>query len=182
MLELFPTRQTDTPQTKPLRTLQQPLAFPTTAAPANPTFWQIDEQAVLSPPDGAYVLALDTVFQARHAVTLGGASGPVHEHTYRVQVRCGRRELSPVDHVIVRIDTVRQIVHQVVLAYDSRLLNELPPFVRLQPTTEVFAGVLYQQLRRALAHAGVTLVELTLWESPTIAVTRSMAAYDQRAV
>lgn len=174
MLKLFSARQTKIPHVQTSRPPEQLPARPITGTPTDPRFWEIDEQAVLSPPGGVYVLALDIIFQAHHFVTLNGVSGPVHEHTYRVQVRCRRHELLPVDHISVGYETVRRIVHQVVLAYDSRCLNELPAFVRLQPTTEVFAGVLYQQVERMLSRVGVTLSELTLWESPTIAVTCSM--------
>jgi 6-pyruvoyl-tetrahydropterin synthase len=66
---------------------------------------------------------------------------------------------------------LRDQIALVVAAYNEALLNDLPPFRRLQPTTETLAGVLHQQVARLIEPLGVELVALTVWESPTQSVT-----------
>lgn len=150
----------------------------TTAAPQNlppalpDDFWQIDEAAVLHPPaDCFYEIVVDTFFNARHAVVIAGRQGPIHAHSYRLQVRCRSWALETEDQVVVGYQPLRERMKQVVQAYNNRLLNDLPPFQRLQPTTENLAAVLFQQLQQMLGALPVELVSITVWESPTEAIT-----------
>jgi 6-pyruvoyltetrahydropterin/6-carboxytetrahydropterin synthase len=56
-------------------------------------------------------------------------------------------------------------------AYNNQFLNELPPFQRIQPTTENLTAVVFQQLTRTLQDLPVELVSVTVWDSPTEAIT-----------
>lgn len=130
--------------------------------------WDVRKTDVLRPPAGfCYEMVLDLFFNARHFVTIDGQTGPEHPHSYRVQVRCRSRALHPQNHVLVGYQELRERVKQVIKAYNGTVLNELPVFRYLQPTTENLAGVLYQQLVVALKGMPVELVSLTVWESPT---------------
>ncbi|GEM_PF-4010694 len=123
---------------------------------------------VLRPPAGyTYEMILDLFFNARHFVVMDGQQGPEHAHSYRVQVCCRSQALHPQNHVLVGYQEVRKRVKQVVKSYNGTLLNELPIFRGLQPTTENLAGILYQQLNAALADLPLELVSVTVWESPT---------------
>jgi len=130
-------------------------------------FWDIDlEQVKHLPPGAYYELILDQFFQASHYVTIEGRTGPVHTHSYRLEVRCRSRMLLPDNHVVVGYRTLRERIKQVVQVYNHTLLNELPPFQELQPTTEALIGVIAQQIQRMLADLPIEPVSLTLWESP----------------
>jgi 6-pyruvoyl-tetrahydropterin synthase len=72
---------------------------------------------------------------------------------------------------VVPFHEVRQAATSVVQAYNHQLLNDLLPFRTLQPTTENLVAVLCQQLERSLAHLPVELRGITLWESPTKAIS-----------
>ncbi len=134
-------------------------------------FWSINEANLLNPPPGeSYQLALDVFFQASHYVTMEGTVGPIHDHTYRLQVRCFCASLQHSECITIAYCALRDIIHQVAQAYDSCLLNDLPPFHRLQPTTEIFTGVLFQQIQRLLIPLNILLTSIELWESPTVSV------------
>ncbi len=124
---------------------------------------------------GVYELRVDVFFEARHFVTLEGESGPIHPHSYRMQLRCRSNQLKQEGHV-VGFRELRQSAEEVVGAYNNRLLNNLAQFEKMQPTTENLAVVLYRELRQALADFSVELSSITLWESPTEAVTYTEAA------
>lgn len=144
----------------------------TNETPALPEgFWDIDIERILQAPEGfAYEITLDMFFNARHFVVMDGVPGEVHTHSYRLQVRCRSRQLEQESHVVVGYTAIRERMKQVVSAYNNQLLNDLPPFQRLQPTTENLAAVLFQQLERLLADLPVDLVGVTVWESPTESV------------
>jgi 6-pyruvoyl-tetrahydropterin synthase len=137
-------------------------------------FWQIDEKTILSPPDGAgYDLALDVFFNARHYVVMDGHKGPEHAHSYRMRVRCQSRTLSSDDQTVIGYHILNERVNDILQIYNNALLNNLPPFQNLQPTTEVLAAITYQQLKHMLADLPIHLINVTLWEAPTKAITYS---------
>ncbi|KPL88631.1 hypothetical protein SE16_07810 [Ardenticatena maritima] len=143
-------------------------------------FWDVDIERILKAPEGfVYEITLDMFFNARHFVVMNGVPGEVHTHSYRLQVRCRSRQLEQDSHVVVGYTAIRERMNQVVSAYNNQLLNDLPPFQRLQPTTENLAAVLFQQLERLLADLPVELVGVTVWESPTESVAFRLEPVEQ---
>lgn len=135
-------------------------------------FWQVDQAAVLGPFVGHhYDLAIDTFFNASHSLIINGSKGSHHTHSYRLNVRCRSSTLSGKDQVIVDYTILRERINRVARAYNNQNLNDLPPFKQLKSTTENLTGVLFQQIKRALKGLPVELVSITVWESPTVAVT-----------
>lgn len=146
------------------------------APPPPDSIWQYEEALLRTPHGASYDLLLDTYFQARHFVRIAGTDGPIHEHTFRVQINCVYDRLKADEHVTIGYREVREALNRVVGAYDARLLNDLPPFQRIQPTAEVLSHLLFLQLRDLLQPIGVTLTRVTLWESPTVSISYSEAA------
>lgn len=141
-------------------------------APRPTEFWVVDPSAVVNPPQGlCYRIAVDIFFNARHYVVIDGCAGPEHPHSYRLQVKCSSQVLALKDQVVVGYSQLREPMKQVVNAYNNQLLNNLPPFQNLQPTTENLTGVLFQQLDRVFTGLPVRLLEITVWESPTEGIT-----------
>lgn len=135
-------------------------------------FWDIDEPAVLGLFLGHYYeISIDTFFNASHTVIIKGNRGPLHTHSYRLGVRCRSKSISGKEQVIADYSSLRDRINQVAKAYNNQHLNDLPPFRQLKSTTENLTAVLFQQLTRALKGLPIELVSITLWESPTVAVT-----------
>ena len=135
-------------------------------------FWQVDEAAVLHPPaDSNYEMTIDEFFNATHFVTINGTTGPVHAHSYRLRVRCFSRMLSEENQVVVGYQVLVKRVVSLVGAYNGNLLNDLPPFHHLQPTTENLVGVIFHQLARMLEDLPITLASITVWEAPTKSIS-----------
>jgi 6-pyruvoyltetrahydropterin/6-carboxytetrahydropterin synthase len=55
--------------------------------------------------------------------------------------------------------------------YDHTNLNEVPPFTGINPSSENIAAVIYQELKKKLADAPVSLDNIEVWESPQSRVT-----------
>lgn len=135
-------------------------------------FWQVDETAIFHPPASLiYEISMDLFFIATHYVTIEGQLGPPHTHSYRLQVRCHSQALSSQDQVVVTYKDLRDLIRQVTAAYNNQTLNHLPPFQKVQTTTENLTAVIYQQITRLLSDLPVELTEITIWESPTEAIT-----------
>jgi len=135
-------------------------------------FWDIDEPAVLGLFVGHYYeITIDTFFNASHAVVIKGRRGPLHTHSYRLGVRCRSKSLSGKEQVVADYSTLRDRINRVAKAYNHQHLNDLPPFRQLKSTTENLTAVLFQQLTKALNGLPIELVSITIWESPTVAVT-----------
>jgi 6-pyruvoyl-tetrahydropterin synthase len=135
-------------------------------------FWHVNEEAVLRPPAGhEYEISVEVFFNANHYVKIGGKPGQVHSHAYRFQAVCFSNTLSVNDHVTVGYEVLRNRMKEVAFAYNNQLLNGLPPFRRLQPTTENLSAILFQQLDRMLEGVPIKLSSVTVWESPTESVT-----------
>lgn len=135
-------------------------------------FWRFDEAEVIQrSEDVFYQMSVDVFFNARHYVSFQGNPGPEHSHSYRLQANCRTQGLAGEDHMVIGFQFLRQTMIQVVNAYNNQLLNRLPPFKNLQPTTEVLAAILFRQLDRLLIELGLVLISITVWESPTEAIT-----------
>jgi 6-pyruvoyltetrahydropterin/6-carboxytetrahydropterin synthase len=155
-----------------------PAIAPNTAAPdVNPIskeFWSIDNSAVMKLPQGLYYcIGVEIFFIARHYVVIDGHTGIEHTHSYRLRVKCASSSLISEDQVVIGYHHLRDRMKFVVSAYNNKLLNSLPPFQSLQPTTENLTGVLFQQLERSFSGLRVQLLEVTIWESPTEEITVS---------
>ena len=135
-------------------------------------FWDIDEPAVLGLFVGHYYeISIDTFFNASHTVTIKGRRSPLHTHSYRLGVRCRSKSISGKEQVVADYSTLRDRINGVAKAYNHQHLNDLPPFRQLKSTTENLTAVLFQQLSKALIGLPIELVSITIWESPTVAVT-----------
>ncbi len=135
------------------------------------TFWDVDLEQVLNAPQGyAYEISLDVFFNARHAVISDGTRGVVHAHSYRLAATFRAQILSREEAFAVGYQELRERIKQVASAYNNAFLNDLPPFRKVQPTTEALSAVIYQQIQRMIARLPVELVRVTVYESPTEAV------------
>lgn len=137
-------------------------------------FWDIDEKTIFSPPAGsAYAMTIDVFFNARHYVKMQSILGSEHSHSYRVRMICRSVTLSKNDQIVVGYQHIRDRLLSAVQAYNNCLLNDLPSFKILQPTTENLTAILFQQMERMLSDLPVDLVSMTIWESPTEGITYS---------
>jgi len=139
--------------------------------PAVDDFWNVDSEEILHPREHAFEVVFDTFFISRHSVMMNGHRGDEHVHSYRIQIRCKSTNLDPENQMVVGFTHLREVIHEILAHYNNRLLNDLPPFRSLQPTTEALSGVLFHQLERILASNEIELMGVTLWESPDEGIT-----------
>jgi len=112
-------------------------------------------------------LGVDVFVNIRHYVEIGGRTGPLHDHSWRIEVVCQALRGDLHEDVLVEFAVVRERVQAIARAWDGQVLNDLPAFRGVQPTVENAALRLHRAVRQALAGLPVRLASVTIWENPT---------------
>ncbi|MCX7846411.1 MAG: 6-carboxytetrahydropterin synthase [bacterium] len=121
-----------------------------------------------------YFIRVQDEFSAAHALTFpDGRRERLHGHNWRVEAVIACSHLDPTG-LGVDFELVQQLLHQLLDSeLDHRNLNNIAALNQPNPTTELVARWIADRLSAALATAAPSacLHSLTLWESPTCAVT-----------
>jgi 6-pyruvoyltetrahydropterin/6-carboxytetrahydropterin synthase len=113
----------------------------------------------------AYRLGVSAEFSAAHFLRgYQGSCEAVHGHNYRVEVVAEAREL---DGVGLGLDfrALKKELHAVIDPLDHRLLNDLPAFRENNPSSELIARHIFEQLAPRLEGGPARLEEVKLWET-----------------
>jgi 6-pyruvoyltetrahydropterin/6-carboxytetrahydropterin synthase len=133
--------------------------------------WHIDVAKILSPDKNVFEFVYNGFFTAYHQISITGTKmGEIHPHTYRLQIRASTELVTRNNQIIVSYETIHSVVDRICKAYEGKTLNDLPPFINLQPSTENLVGVIAQQLEKLSSGKQYKIYEVTLMESPTVGV------------
>ncbi len=118
-----------------------------------------------------YEVSVEASFAASHQLRGYKADlEPLHGHNFRVEAFMTSRQLDELGLVIDFVELEGELRH-VLAPYDHRHLNDLPPFDRLNPTTENMARHFYEQLSERLRDKPVRVQRVRVWEAPTYSAT-----------
>jgi 6-pyruvoyltetrahydropterin/6-carboxytetrahydropterin synthase len=86
-----------------------------------------------------------------------------------------RVKASEVDNIGLAYDFVELKRHlgDILSRFDHTCLNDVPPFDKINPSSENIASTIYNELQPKLAGAPVSLVCVEVWESPQSGVAYS---------
>ncbi|MEO0715549.1 MAG: 6-carboxytetrahydropterin synthase [Planctomycetota bacterium] len=120
-----------------------------------------------------YELTVEARFSAAHAIMISGTREPVHGHDWLVTATIAGDELDA-DGLLCDFHTVEDTLKNIVRPFRSMNLNEVAPFDTVNPTAELVAKHIFDELHdrldAALApHATVRSVRVT--EAPGCAAT-----------
>lgn len=111
-----------------------------------------------------YELIVKRKFSAAHQLRgYKGKCESLHGHTYGVEVRIGAEKLNEIG-LAVDFKELKKIIDEMLERYDHRLLNDVPPYDRENPSAEVIARTIYQELKPGMPE-GAVLLRVTVWES-----------------
>lgn len=114
-----------------------------------------------------YIVSTEVTFSASHSLRgYRGDCARVHGHNWIVRASY---EFSDLDSEGITVDyrELRSQLERVILQrFDHRHLNEVPPFDRINPTSEHLAAEIFRLCKTLVSMRGV-LREIALWESPT---------------
>lgn len=107
-----------------------------------------------------------TDFSSAHALRgYVGDCARIHGHNWKVEAEL---DCSSLDNIGISVDfkNVRSLLKEIISPYDHQLLNELPPFDKINPTAENIAAFFYKQLEEALkGDMNVSVRAITIWET-----------------
>ena len=97
-----------------------------------------------------YELCVQSCFAAAHAIVIGGVREPVHGHNWdvRVVIRAPRVDS---EGLVCDFHAVEAAVASILSRFHNRHLNEVEPFTVTNPTAELVARHIADELGTALA-------------------------------
>ncbi len=120
-----------------------------------------------------YQVSVEQHFDAAHFLRgYRGKCETVHGHSFRVVVKI---RASGVDDIGIAYDftDLKRHLGDIVARFDHTSLNDVPPFDKINPSSENIAATIYNELKPKLAGAPVSLVSVEVWESPRQGVAYS---------
>lgn len=115
-----------------------------------------------------FEIGVEASFSAAHALRdYPGKCANVHGHNFRVQAIVRGEQLSEAG-LLVDFSDLKRILRAICEELDHQFLNELEPFLHINPSSEVIARYIYQQMQDRLAQESVPnlsqLYEIRVWE------------------
>jgi 6-pyruvoyltetrahydropterin/6-carboxytetrahydropterin synthase len=120
-----------------------------------------------------YRISVEQHFDAAHALRgYRGKCEAVHGHRFRVLVRI---EAPSLDEIGLAYDftDLKSHLSAIIARFDHTNLNDVPPFDKINPSSENIAETIYKELKSKLAGDKVSLTAVEVWESPQAGVSYS---------
>lgn len=96
-----------------------------------------------------YEITVEADFSAAHAIIIAGTREPLHGHNWHVVVTIAGHALDN-DGLLCDFHTVEDVLKNLIEPFHNRNLNEVAPFSRVNPTAELVAKHLGDELAAAL--------------------------------
>lgn len=115
-----------------------------------------------------YTVSTEIHFSSSHALLgYAGDCARVHGHNWVLRVYYGFEDVDE-NGFTVDYRKMKSRLKEVVLSrFDHRHLNEVPPFDRINPTSENIAAEIFRLCAQDVAIDRGTLLEVELWETST---------------
>jgi len=113
-----------------------------------------------------YQVSVERHFDAAHYLRgYQGKCEALHGHRYQVVAKV---KASQVNEIGLAYDftVLKQHLDGILSRFDHACLNDVPPFDKINPSSENIASTIYNELGPKLAEAPVTLSCVEVWETP----------------
>jgi 6-pyruvoyltetrahydropterin/6-carboxytetrahydropterin synthase len=120
-----------------------------------------------------YRISVEQHFDAAHALRgYKGKCEALHGHRFRVVAKI---EAAGLDDIGLAYDSAELKGHlaEVISRFDHTNLNDVPPFDRINPSSENIAADIYNRLTSRLSGDKISLTAIEVWESPQTGVSYS---------
>lgn len=116
-------------------------------------------------------LTVEDKFSSAHQLRgYKGKCENIHGHNWKVQVSVKSKTLNDID-LAMDFHDIKHLLAEVIKTLDHKLLNDVPPFDKINPSSENLAKFIYDELSKKLAGSTVSMDEVTVWESDTCKAT-----------
>ena len=122
-----------------------------------------------------FEVCVEATFAAAHQLrNYKGKCENLHGHNYKVKVTVGGEKLNATG-LIADFGEVKHVLREIVGRLDHRFLNEIKPFIELNPSAENIALYFYQELDKGLKEGSsevpIRVSEVIVWETDTSSAT-----------
>jgi len=120
-----------------------------------------------------YQVSVEQHFDAAHFLRgYQGKCEALHGHRFQAIVKVSATE---VDNIGMAYDfaELKEHLRDILARFDHTCLNNVPPFDKINPSSENIASTIYNELKPRLARAPVSLTCVEVWESPQTGVAYS---------
>lgn len=120
-----------------------------------------------------YTLKVIKVFSAAH--NLRGYKGKceqLHGHNWKVEVEVTGPKLNKLG-MLMDFHDIKADLQAVLDKFDHSYLNEVPPFNKINPTSENLAAYIFKSLNSQLATRNTKLSKVIVWESDNASASYS---------
>ena len=120
-----------------------------------------------------YQISVEQDFDAAHFLRgYQGKCEAVHGHRFRVVVKVKASRVNDIGIAYDFADLKRHL-GDILSRFDHTCLNDMPPFDKINPSSENIASTIYDELKLKLAGAPVSIFYVEVWESPQSGVAYS---------
>ena len=120
-----------------------------------------------------YQISVEQHFDAAHFLRgYQGKCEALHGHRFQVVARISATGLDDIG-LAYDFTELKQHLGNILVRFDHTCLNDVPPFDKINPSSENIATTIYNELHSRLAGAPVSLSCVEVWESPQTGVVYS---------
>ncbi len=113
-----------------------------------------------------YQVSVEQHFDAAHFLRgYHGKCEALHGHRFRVVVKVTASRVNDIG-MAYDFTELKQHLDGIISRFDHTCLNDVPPFDRINPSSENIATTICNELQAKLAGAPVSLSSVEVWESP----------------
>ncbi len=118
-----------------------------------------------------YQISVEKHFDAAHFLRgYKGRCEALHGHRFKVVATVSTAELDDIG-LAYDFTELKQHLDDILTRFDHTCLNDVPPFDRINPSSENIAAAIFAALQPKLAGAPVSLTAIEVGESPNTWVT-----------
>lgn len=118
-----------------------------------------------------YEIAVEGHFDAAHFLRgYRGKCEALHGHSFRVVARISAAKLDD-SGMAYDFAELKKHLNDILNKFDHTCLNDVPPFDRINPSSEHLATIIYDELKAKLAETPASVSSIEVWESPQSGVT-----------
>jgi len=120
---------------------------------------------------GTFEVMIERNFSSAHQLRgYKGKCENLHGHNYKIEIYARGSELDNVG-LLVDFMELKAAADEVVQYLDHRNINELPPFVELQPSAENLAKYVLERVSSRIDDDRVRVYKVRCFETPTSVAT-----------
>ena len=120
-----------------------------------------------------YEISVENHFDAAHFLRgYQGKCEALHGHRFRAVVKVSASKLDDIG-IAYDFAELKQHLDHILSRFDHTCLNDVPPFDKINPSSENIAATIYSELQPKLAGAPVSISGIEVWESPQTGIAYS---------